>query len=287
MEAMVAVQFIMTVSMVREGPGQRADALGSGMGRLQQVIATSFHHGFRNRTVLMLLVATLMFGISLSGLELLWQPRVQSILGTAELSWVLGILAAGYFFSASAGYMLSSRVCGLFRDRYPLVVFTFRLLAGGFLLLLAFQDTILGFALFYFLILMTEGVAVHWMPPCTTPSFGRYDQPCFVRCWRCDRRHDRSWPRLPGRSVLIGGVDGGGRRPGRISSIPISSQAGAPRRLRVTGSRTADDHGSTPVPTRADRKGQRRRSKTRKEKAREHHRNDGHQLHATRPLPTM
>lgn len=159
MEAMVAVQFIMTVSMVREGPGQRADALGSGMGRLQQVIATSFHHGFRNRTVLMLLVATLMFGISLSGLELLWQPRVQSILGTAELSWVLGILAAGYFFSASAGYMLSSRVCGLFRDRYPLVVFTFRLLAGGFLLLLAFQDTILGFALFYFLILMTEGVA--------------------------------------------------------------------------------------------------------------------------------
>ncbi len=159
MELMVAVQFILTVAMVQENVTQHADKLGSVAGRLQNVIATSFRHGVKDRTVLLLLFATLLFGISLSSLELLWQPRVQSILGTSELSWVLGVLAAGYFFSASAGSMLSTRVCGLFHDRYPFVVFAFRLLAGVLLLLLAFQDTILGFALFYFLILMTEGVA--------------------------------------------------------------------------------------------------------------------------------
>ena len=159
MEIMLAAQFVLTVVLVREDMAERTGGFRSGATRLPKVLATSIHHGIRNRTVLTLLVATLLFGISLSSLELLWQPRVQSILGTTELSWVLGVLAAGYFFSASAGSAISIRVCDLFGGRYPRGVFASRFIAGMFLLLLTLQENILGFALFFFLIVLTDGVA--------------------------------------------------------------------------------------------------------------------------------
>lgn len=159
MEAMLAVQLLLTVALVREDMTGRGGSVRSGLGKFPEVLSASFQHGVRNRTVLALLLATLLFGVALSSIELLWQPRVAAILGTTELSWVLVVLAAGYFFSASAGSTLSPRVCALLRERYARVVFAFRLLAGVLLFMLALQDSILGFTLFYFLILMTEGVA--------------------------------------------------------------------------------------------------------------------------------
>jgi len=159
MEGMMVVQLILTLALVQEDLAGRSGSIRAGLGRFPEVLSTSFQHGVRNRTVLVLLLASLLFGVALSSIELLWQPRVSDLLGTTELTWVLGVLAAGYFISASAGSMLSPRACSLFRNRYPWVIFATRLLTGALLLLLAFQDTILGFTLFYFLILMTEGVA--------------------------------------------------------------------------------------------------------------------------------
>lgn len=122
-------------------------------------VSTAVKYGVQNRVVLVLLVAVSTLGFGVSSVELLWQPRVQQISGDSMQTWILGVLAAGYFFSSSVGNLVSTPTCRMLKNNYPAVLSILRVGIGLCLLILAWQEDLVIFALFYFLMFFFNGVS--------------------------------------------------------------------------------------------------------------------------------
>lgn len=153
------VQFILTIVLVREPiPEAGRPGMAAGLRMFPRILATAVEYGIRNRVVFLLLLTTLAWGFSFAGLESFWQPRVKTIMGAGTRTWIFGLLSAGYFLAGSLGSLLITPLCRLFRDRYELVLFLARSLMGGLFLVLALQQGILGFSLFYLVLFMANGM---------------------------------------------------------------------------------------------------------------------------------
>jgi predicted MFS family arabinose efflux permease len=157
---MVGVQFLMTFLLVSEPEHpDRKENVWVGFRKFPQVVATSVQYGVKNPVVFLLLLTTLAWGLGVSGVELFWQPQLKTILGSDSQTWVFGLLAAGYFFAASMGNVLSTPMCKLLKSNYPLVLFINRLLMGVFLFVLSLQFGIGGFVVFYLAFFLVNGAA--------------------------------------------------------------------------------------------------------------------------------
>jgi DHA1 family quinolone resistance protein-like MFS transporter len=156
----VIVQFLLTSILVVEHlhPDRSLD-IWSGFKQTPEVISTSMQYGVKNRVILMLLISALAWGLGLSGLENLWQPRVKDILGSDSQTWIFGLLSTGYFLAGSLGYILITPICELFNNNYPKVLFGTRLLMGTFFFLLALQGSLAGFAVFYLTLFVFNGMS--------------------------------------------------------------------------------------------------------------------------------
>jgi DHA1 family quinolone resistance protein-like MFS transporter len=160
MNTLVIVQFLLTSILVVEHlHPDRSSNIWSGFKQTPEVISTSLQYGVKNRIILMLLVSALAWGLGLSGLENLWQPQVKNILGSDSQTWIFGLLSAGYFLAGSLGYILITPICKLFNNNYPQVLFGTRLLMGTFFFLLALQDRLAGFAVFYLTLFVFNGMS--------------------------------------------------------------------------------------------------------------------------------
>lgn len=115
-------------------------------------------YGVRNRVILVVLIATAVAGFGVSSVELLWQPRVDSLLGGGGDTWVFGVLAAAYFFSDSASNLLISPLCRSLRDNYPLALFLVRVGVAIALVVLALQGEVLWFALTFVAFFLVYGM---------------------------------------------------------------------------------------------------------------------------------
>jgi DHA1 family quinolone resistance protein-like MFS transporter len=157
---MTVVQALLTYILVVEN-FERDTAAGRSisMRGLSGQLSTAVKFGVKNRVVLVLLVAIAILGFGISSVELLWQPRVQEISGDTLETWILGVLAAGYFFSSSVGNLLSTPTCRLLKNNYPAALAVLRAAVGLALLFLAWQESMLWFALFYFLMFFFNGVS--------------------------------------------------------------------------------------------------------------------------------
>jgi DHA1 family quinolone resistance protein-like MFS transporter len=159
-EIMIVVQSLLTYMLVVEvferdkGAGRSISVRG-----LSEQLSTAVKYGVKNRVVLILLVAIATLGFGIASVELLWQPRVQGIIGDSTQTWILGVLAAGYFFSSSVGNLLSVPTCRLLKNNYPATLSVLRAAMGLSLLFLAWQETVLVFALLYFVMFFFNGVS--------------------------------------------------------------------------------------------------------------------------------
>jgi len=158
--AAILVQLLLTQLFIveiheRDSSGGRAISVKG----LSDQVTTAVRFGVKNRIVLILLIAVIALGFGLSSVELLWQPRVQQILGNSTETWILGVLAAGYFFSSSIGNWLSAPTCRLLKNDYLVALSLLRVAVALSLLLLALQEGILGFALLYFVMFFFNGVS--------------------------------------------------------------------------------------------------------------------------------
>ena len=160
MALMVGVHFLLTFLLVSEPEHpDRQGSLWVGFRKFPQVVSTSVQYGVKNSVVLLLLLTALAWGLGVSGVELFWQPQLKTILGSDSQTWVFGLLAAGYFFAASLGNVLSLPLCRLLKSNYPLVLFINRLLMGVFLFVLSLQFGISGFVVFYLVFFLFNGAA--------------------------------------------------------------------------------------------------------------------------------
>lgn len=120
-------------------------------------ISSSIHTVFRSRALLLLILSTVFLGLGLSSMETLWQPRVAQIFDISSSSWILGLLSAGYFFSAAAGaYLVSRQVGRIHRHNHLLLAFS-RLAFGLMFIIISRVNGIAGFACCYFLLFFFNG----------------------------------------------------------------------------------------------------------------------------------
>lgn len=154
----IMVQLLLTKVLIHERMDGRRSGVMAGLRSTPQTVATSVKFGIRNRVTLALILATFAIGIALGSIELLWQPRVQQILGPQEATWILGVLAAGYFVSAAVGSLAGSPVCKALKDNYAHALTIARIGLAVSLFLLALQSGLLFFALLYFAFYLIMGI---------------------------------------------------------------------------------------------------------------------------------
>jgi DHA1 family quinolone resistance protein-like MFS transporter len=91
--------------------------------------------------------------------ELLWQPRVLDLMGDPKDTWIFGVLAAGYFFALAVGNLLAIRVVHWFGEDHLRLLTVVRAISGITLVVLAWQQGLLEFAILYLLLYLIFGVA--------------------------------------------------------------------------------------------------------------------------------
>jgi len=160
MALLVIIQMLFTLLAIKDHHVPEADTDGvSGFRKFPQILGASITYGIRNRVVLMLLASTAALGFALSGLENFWQPQLKGILGGKFQTWLFGVLSAGYFLSASIGNLVVTPICRVFRNRYAAVLFVSRIGMGVIWFLLALQTTLQGFAVFYIVVFLFNGIS--------------------------------------------------------------------------------------------------------------------------------
>jgi MFS family permease len=159
-EIMLVAQFVMTSVLVVEIANRAHTAsVLSGLKRFPEVLSSALTYGVRNRIVMALMIASLALGFGLMSIEVFWQPQLKGLLGDGGASWVFGVMAAGYFLAASAGNVLITPLCARLGRNYPKILLGLRLAMGAALIGFAFQGTVLGFAAFFMLILLMNGMS--------------------------------------------------------------------------------------------------------------------------------
>lgn len=130
----------------------------SGLMAFPSLIATSVHYGVKNHLVFLLILASVFWSFSLSGVEMLWQPKAKEVAGAEFQTSILGILGAGYFFAGALGSYISIPLCRLFKNDYAFVLFMMRFFMGTVLVIMAISTTQVGFAIAYWTFFLINGV---------------------------------------------------------------------------------------------------------------------------------
>ncbi|MBT4287526.1 MAG: MFS transporter [Deltaproteobacteria bacterium] len=157
---MVIIQFSITQIVVKEELQSRHPfKILDGFKQFPNIVKTSLQYGIKNRTLFLLLMSTFAWGVAISGLELLWQPRVKNIINLESGTMIFGVLATGYFMADALGNILISKICNIFKNAYPMILFYTRTAMGVFLLILAFQSRIIGFTFFYWTLFIFNGMS--------------------------------------------------------------------------------------------------------------------------------
>lgn len=156
----VIIQYLLTSKLIiEEIPPERKSGFISGFKLLPEVISTSIQYGIKNNIIFLLLLSTFALGVGFSGLETFWQPQVKNILGSDSQTWIFGALTAGYFFAGSLGNVLITPLCKLFKNNYSLVLFFLRFFMGVLFFILALQNKIAGFTIFYLTFFLYNGMS--------------------------------------------------------------------------------------------------------------------------------
>ncbi|MCG7841484.1 MAG: MFS transporter [Methanomassiliicoccales archaeon] len=160
MVIMVLVQMILTVFLVHETAFKgEGGGLVQGFQKLPRVLSDALEYGVRDRFTLVLMISSLFMGFGLLSVELLWQPQVLGLMGDPTETWIFGVLAAGYFFASALGNMLATRLVPWFGRDHLLLLTIVRAASGATLVILAWQQGLLEFAILYLLLYLIFGVA--------------------------------------------------------------------------------------------------------------------------------
>jgi len=160
MVLMIVVQMFLTSVLVREaGYKGEGNTIRNGFRSLPKVISDATSFGVKDRFTLTLLLSMFFMGFGLLAVELLWQPRAISFMDPDEGSWVLGVLAAGYFFASAVGNLLAVRLVPWFGRGELLLLTLIRAVTGITLIVLAWQSGLLAFAFLYLLLYLVIGTS--------------------------------------------------------------------------------------------------------------------------------
>lgn len=121
-------------------------------GILIQSISDTLKMGFKNKIILILLLAMFAWGFTFSGIEFFWQPKIKLLMSSDFKIWILSVVSTLYYIFGLLGNNVITKICLLFKNDYAKILFYIRLLFGLILLILGFQESLILFiVLFVFL----------------------------------------------------------------------------------------------------------------------------------------
>lgn len=160
MVLMVLVQMVLTSVLVKEaGYKGEGNTMIQGFRSLPKVLSDAISFGVKDRFTMVLLLSSFFMGFGLLAVEMLWQPRAISFMGGEGGSWVLGVLAAGYFLTMALGNLVAVRLVPCFKHDPLLLLTIIRASTGGTMIILAWQSGLPEFALLYLLLYLVIGTS--------------------------------------------------------------------------------------------------------------------------------
>ena len=150
--ASLAMQFLLLAIIakaVHEPPRAQAGQadLRAGFRSVPAIVGDAVSLTRQNRSLPLLMGATLIGGFALAGVETFWQPHFAALLGgSAEQSWLFGLVMAVSFLAGVGGNMLSIPISKRLNHRYALVAGLARALQSIALLAMALVQPLIGFA---------------------------------------------------------------------------------------------------------------------------------------------
>lgn len=157
---LIIVHLILTIGIVEERIYiSRKKNILEGFKVLPSILKSSIEEGVKNKCIFLLLLTAVAWGIGFSGLEAFWQPKVNDILGEESKDWILGILNAGYFFAGAIGSMVVTHISTFFSDNLAKILVILRTILGSLFIILAFQESIVGFSICYLVLYSINGMS--------------------------------------------------------------------------------------------------------------------------------
>lgn len=111
-----------------------------------------------NRSILLLVIGTMVWGFCFNSIEVFWQPNVKGILGSDSQTWIFGLINSGYFLASLVGVGVINLVLRKRRISQSLILVISRLCVGLLIVVLALQKSLLSFAGIYLFLFMINGI---------------------------------------------------------------------------------------------------------------------------------
>ncbi len=111
-----------------------------------------------DRSILLLVLGTMVWGFSFNAIEVFWQPNVKSILGSDSQTWIFGFINSGYFMASLLGLGITNFLLRLHTVSKNLILVISRMIMGILIIVLAIQKYILSFTGIYLFLFMINGM---------------------------------------------------------------------------------------------------------------------------------
>jgi len=111
-----------------------------------------------NKSILLLVLGTMVWGFSFNAIEVFWQSNVRSILRSDSQTWIFGFINSGYFLASLLGLGIINLLLRLRKVSKNLILVISRIIMGILIILLALQKNILSFTGIYLFLFMINGM---------------------------------------------------------------------------------------------------------------------------------
>lgn len=151
-------EFILKKEIATEQTADQATAMCSNS-KSNGIVSLAFRTIKSNRIFFIIMITTLFWGFSFSGLETFWQPRVFQIIGGTGSTFIYGLLTNGYFLAGAIGSLISWPLCRLLGNKPFVFLFTQRLLMGGMFMVLSGISELGWFSAVYIGLFLFNGIS--------------------------------------------------------------------------------------------------------------------------------
>jgi MFS family permease len=111
-----------------------------------------------DRSILLLVLGTMVWGFCFNAIEVFWQPKVKGILGSDSQTWIFGIINSGYFLASLAGVGIINLALRTRKISQNLILVISRIGIGMLFIVLSLQSSLLPFAGIYLFLFMVNGM---------------------------------------------------------------------------------------------------------------------------------
>jgi MFS family permease len=111
-----------------------------------------------DRSIMLLVLGTMVWGFCFNAIEVFWQPKVKGILGSDSQTWIFGIINSGYFLASLAGVGIINLALRTRKISQNLILVISRIGVGMLFIVLSLQSSLLPFAGIYLFLFMVNGM---------------------------------------------------------------------------------------------------------------------------------